>query len=115
MNNDELRHFCLSLRGTTEDIKWGADLCFCIGGKMYCVTGRDTESHVSFKVLEEEFDELCGRPGIIPAPYMARNKWIAVEDRNALTRREWEHYVKQSYELVAAKLPVKLKKALGLL
>jgi predicted DNA-binding protein (MmcQ/YjbR family) len=109
MNHAELEKFCLSLKGTTTDIKWGNDLCYLIGDKMYCVTGLDQPLKVSIKVLAEEFGELTERNGIIPAPYMARNHWIFIEKSNALTAKEWKHYVKQSYELILAKLPKKIK------
>jgi predicted DNA-binding protein (MmcQ/YjbR family) len=105
MNHAELEKFCLSLEGTTTDVKWGNDLCYLIGGKMYCVTGLD----LSMKVPAEEFGELTEREGIMPAPYMARNHWILIEKSNALTANEWKYYIRQSYELVFAKLPKKIK------
>jgi len=37
-----------------------------------------------------------------------------VEDPKQLSRKEWAHYVKQSYELVRARLPKKLAKQHGL-
>jgi predicted DNA-binding protein (MmcQ/YjbR family) len=109
MNTEQLREFCLSLPGVTEDIKWGNDLCFLIGGKMFCVTGVAGDSHTSFKVKDEEFEELCERPGIIPAPYMARNKWVAVTAPGKLNTKEWKHYVRQSYEMILSKLPKKVQ------
>ena len=39
---------------------------------------------MSFKVEDERFLELTDRPGIIPAPYLARAKWIYVENAEAL-------------------------------
>jgi len=95
------------------DIKWGNDLCYLIGGKMYCVTTLDQGMKVSLKVLAEEFGELTARDGIIPAPYMARNNWIFIEKSGALTNVEWKHFVRQSYELVFAKLPKKIKMHVG--
>ena len=91
----------------TEDIKWGNDLCFLIAKKMFCVTGLESPLKVSFKVTEEEFDELASSPGIIPAPYMARHKWVLVEDVNVLNKKQWKQYITQSYELVKAKLSKK--------
>jgi predicted DNA-binding protein (MmcQ/YjbR family) len=41
MNIEALRKFCLSLPAVTEDVKWGADLCFSVGGKMFCVTSME--------------------------------------------------------------------------
>jgi predicted DNA-binding protein (MmcQ/YjbR family) len=81
---------------------------------MFCVSCLDGPFTVCFKVKDEEFEEMSGRPGIIPAPYVARYKWVLVEDANKLSKREWEHYVKQSYDLVRAKLPKKTAKAFGL-
>ena len=114
MNIEWVRNFCLSLPKTTEDVKWGNDLCFLIAGKMFCVTGTGAEMMASFKCDEEDFNELCEREGIIPAPYMARNKWVQVQKNSALTKSEWAHYIKKSYGLVASKLPKKTQKELGL-
>jgi predicted DNA-binding protein (MmcQ/YjbR family) len=114
MNIEQLRTYCLSLNGTTEDVKWGQDLCFCIGAKMYCVTGADGEGGTSFKCSDEDFVTLQEREGIIPAPYMARNKWVRVEKPGALTKDEWKHFVLQSYKIISSKLPKKLKVELGL-
>jgi predicted DNA-binding protein (MmcQ/YjbR family) len=112
MDLESLRKYCLSMPGATEDIKWGHDLCFSVVEKMFCVTGVDGDSHTSFKVTDEEFEELTARPGIIPAPYMARNKWVAVQDLAALSHDEWKRLVKQSYELIVAKLPKKVQETL---
>jgi len=50
MTIESLRKYCLSFPGATEDIKWGADLCFCVGAKMFCVTGVDSmQSGISVK------------------------------------------------------------------
>ena len=38
---DTLREICLALPGVTEDIKWGADLAFSVGGKMFCVLNTE--------------------------------------------------------------------------
>jgi predicted DNA-binding protein (MmcQ/YjbR family) len=49
-----------------------------------------------------------------PAPYLARYKWVWIDDINMLNKREWEHYIQQSYEMVKSKLSSKIKKELGL-
>ena len=111
MNIEHLRKFCLSLSHVTEDIKWEHDLCFSIGGKMFCVGGIDNDPFtVSFKVKAEEFEELVQSEDISPAPYLARYKWVFIEQPDRLTIAEWEHYLRQSYEMIKEKLP---KKVLG--
>jgi predicted DNA-binding protein (MmcQ/YjbR family) len=114
MDIESLRAFCLNLPAVTEDVKWGNDLCFSIGGKMFCVSSLEPPLRVSFKVLDEEFDELSTRDGFMPAPYMARAKWVSVTNPSVLKTKEWQSLVKQSYELVKAKLTIKLRKELGI-
>lgn len=114
MNIEALRELCRELPAVTEDIKWGHDLCFSVAGKMFCVAGLDGPLTVSFKVKDDEFDELSSSPGLRPAPYVARYKWVLVEDVNQLSKKEWAHYVRQSYDLVRARLPKKVARQHGL-
>ena len=107
MNAENIRAICKKLPDVTEDVKWGADLCFMISEKVFCVTGLEGPFGVSFKVTDEEFGAMSARPGIIPAPYVARYKWVMVQDAKALTKKEWEFFITQSYNLVKAKLPKK--------
>ncbi|HMJ71152.1 MAG TPA: MmcQ/YjbR family DNA-binding protein [Cyclobacteriaceae bacterium] len=109
MDLDTIRSICKKLPAVTEGVKWGADLCFMVGEKMFCVTSLEPPLSASFKVKDEEFGDMSSKPGIIPAPYVARYKWVMVENPKALTKKEWEFYVKQSYELVKAGLPKKVR------
>jgi predicted DNA-binding protein (MmcQ/YjbR family) len=113
MNIEDIRAFCLSLPHVTEDVKWGHDLCFSIGGKIFCITSLDGPLSYSFKAKDEEFDRLAAHPGLMPAPYLARYKWIHVKNDSALSLSEAQRYIQQSYRLVLDKLPGKLKKQLG--
>jgi predicted DNA-binding protein (MmcQ/YjbR family) len=106
MTLESLRAICRALPEVTEDVKWGSDLCFCVREKMFVVINLEPPHQVSFKCTPEAFGELVERPGIIPAPYMARNMWVQEQELGAtLDRREFEALVKTSYELVVAKLP----------
>lgn len=113
MDIDELRSYCLSLPAVTEDIKWGNDLVFSVGGKMFCVTGLEMPLQFSFKVKDDEFEEISNSEGFMPAPYMARAKWVLVTQLK-LSKKEYEHYIQQSYELVKTKLTKKVKVELGI-
>ena len=113
MDLEELRAYCLSFPGATEDIKWGADLCFSVGAKMFCVTGVDAKvGGMSFKCTPERFDELIEIDRIDPAAYVARYKWVHVKDPDALKATELKQLIAQSYELVFDKLPSKVKKTI---
>jgi predicted DNA-binding protein (MmcQ/YjbR family) len=114
MNIEQLRKYCLSFPSATEDIKWGSDLCFCVGAKMFCVTGADSPfTGLSIKCTPEKFEELIERDGIDPAAYVGRYKWVHIADTNALTPSELKALIKKSYELVFDKLPPKVKKAIS--
>ncbi|MCO4291964.1 MmcQ/YjbR family DNA-binding protein [Solitalea sp. MAHUQ-68] len=114
MNIEILQNLCKTLPAITEDIKWEDHLCFLIGNKMFCVGSLSENFSASLKVSDEDFVSLTERNGIIPAPYMARYKWILISDPNALSVQEWEYYIQHSYELIKNKLPKKVLKELGL-
>lgn len=81
---------------------------------MFCATGMDkADSQVSFKCTPEKFAELTEREGIIPAPYVARYHWIAVEDPEALDEEEFEDLISKSYLLVYENLTPKVRRTLG--
>jgi predicted DNA-binding protein (MmcQ/YjbR family) len=106
MTLETVQAICRALPKATEDIKWGHDLCFSVSKKMFAVVNLEPPHSIAFKCTPEMFGELVERPGIIPAPYMARNMWVQeVELGNALDRRELEALIRSSYELVVAKLP----------
>lgn len=109
-----LRAFCLGLPACTEDVKWGDNLVFSIGEKMFCMVSLNPPFQLSFKVKDEEFEELGSRPGFIPAPYMARAKWVMVLNPAQLHKNKWQHYIRQSYDLVKARLTKKVKAELGI-
>jgi predicted DNA-binding protein (MmcQ/YjbR family) len=114
MNIEDLQVICKKLKGVTQDIKWENHLCFNVGGKMFLITSPDNVPvSASFKASDEEFEELSMREGFMPAPYLARYKWVHVDDINRLSKKQWEHYATESYRLIASKLPSKLRKELG--
>ncbi len=114
MTIETLQGICEKLPGVTQDIKWENHLCFNIGEKMFLVTSPDSVPHTAtFKVPDEEFEEISQRKGFKPAAYLARYKWVHIDDINLLGKKEWEHFIKQSYQLVFDKLPARLKKQIA--
>jgi predicted DNA-binding protein (MmcQ/YjbR family) len=113
MNIDWIRDLCLSFPHTTEQIQWGDDLVFKVAGKIHAITVlKPAKIWLCFKVSPEKFGELTERPGIIPAPYLARAKWIALETKDALSSDELALLLRESYDMVVAKLPGKTREAL---
>jgi len=114
MNVDWVRELCMSFPHATEKISWGQDLTFRVNEKIFAVTVLEPAPvWLSFKCTPETFAELTERIGIIPAPYMARAKWVALETKEALAADELTRLLRESYDLVFAKLPKKTREGMA--
>jgi predicted DNA-binding protein (MmcQ/YjbR family) len=114
MDIEKVRASCLSFPNVTEDVQWENDLLFRIGNKMFAVAALEASDHVlSFKCTPEKFAELTERDGMVPAPYVARYHWVALQSFDALKESELKALLRNSYDLVLAKLPKKLRTDLG--
>lgn len=102
-----MRQYCLAMKGAHEGVKWEDHLCFMVAEKMFCITGFTDASNVSFKVSPEDFEILTEREGIVQAKYFAKRQWVSISKRNVLKKKEWETYLKRSYDLVKSKLTKK--------
>jgi len=87
-------------------LQWGDDLCFKIGGKIFAIIGLDNP-RLCFKCTPEDFAGLIEREDIRPAPYVGRYKWVMLDRLDAVPWEELEELIRQSYEMVAAKVPGK--------
>jgi predicted DNA-binding protein (MmcQ/YjbR family) len=108
MNSDSLLNFCASLPHVTLDRKWGHVMACCIHEKMFALFGLDENGKAekySFKAEPERFLELTDRQGLIPAPYLARAKWVAVVADKALSHAEAKALLRTAHGLVVRKLP----------
>ena len=105
---------CLTCPHATEPIQWGADRVFKVGGKLFAAAPLEVAPvRLSFKCTPENFAALCEQPGIIPAPYMARAQWVALETLSAVPESELRDLLEESYRLVWERLPKKRREALA--
>jgi predicted DNA-binding protein (MmcQ/YjbR family) len=108
MNVDSIRRFCLSFPATKENLQWGDDLCFKVGGKIFAILAVDSvPPKLCFKCTPEKFAELVEQEDIIPAPYVGRYKWVLLQRLDVLRKTELEDLIQASYEMVLAKVPKK--------
>ena len=113
MNIEQIREICLALPGVTEDVKWEDNLCFLVADKIFLMAGLDASpTRASFKVPPEQFEEIASRDGFRQAPYLARGQWVLTDNVENLSKDEWVHYSRQSYDLIKSKLSKKLQKEL---
>ena len=114
MDIEAIRQFCLRFPHATENVQWGADLCFKVDGKLFAVAAIEmVPQRISFKCTPEHFAELCEYPDIIPAPYMARAQWVSLVRLNALPDADLREALAESYRLVWEKLPKRRQAELG--
>ncbi|WP_249673230.1 MmcQ/YjbR family DNA-binding protein [Pseudomonas abieticivorans] len=113
MTEHDVVQFCLSLPGAREDYKWGGVRVFSIADtKMFALIGLAGDG-VSFKVDQALFLGHVDRPGVRPAPYLARAHWVSVAAPYALGDAELRGLLKRSHQLVVQRLAK--KRQVGLL
>lgn len=113
MNADWVRKTCLAFPGATEQVTWGQDLTLRVAKKIFAVTVLEVAPvWLTFKASPENFVDLTERPNIIPAPYLARAQWVALETKDALPLDELATLLRESYDMVVAKLPARTRNGL---
>jgi predicted DNA-binding protein (MmcQ/YjbR family) len=109
MNVESIRRYCMSFPNATEQVQWEHHLLFKIGGKIFVIADLNPPHHIALKCDPEQFAELTEREGIIPAPYLARAKWVSVERHDAVDADDLKGLIRNSYEMVKARLPKKVQ------
>jgi predicted DNA-binding protein (MmcQ/YjbR family) len=108
MDIEAIRRYCLQFPHATENVQWEIDLCLKVDGKLFAVVPLEpARVRLSFKCNPEKFAELCERPGVIPAPYMARAQWVALQAQDVIPDSELRELLAESYRLVFERLPKK--------
>lgn len=114
MSPQQIADYCLSLPGAREDIKWGGVRVFSVAqNKMFALIHLSSHDGLAFKVDDDLFLGFCDRPGIRPAPYLARARWVSMDAPYPLRDAELTELLSRSHQLVVRKLPKRLQ--LGLL
>ena len=102
-----------ALPGSEFSVKWGADHCFVVGGKMFAATDEAGRG-LSIKLTDIAFEVLTGNGRARPSPYLARAKWVRFDDLSSLDDDEVADWLKTAHGLVAARLTRKVRAELGL-
>lgn len=72
--------------------------------------GAGDHDKISFKCSDLAYELLKERPGLIPAPYLGRAKWIQVAEPGAMSDED----IEAAYQIVSRKLTKAARKDLGL-
>ncbi|CAL1516373.1 MmcQ/YjbR family DNA-binding protein [Chitinophaga sp. MM2321] len=103
---DHTLNLCQSLPAVTTQKKWDNELRFFVGEKLFCMISLDPPHRVSFKCSQPQYHQLISRPGIVPAPHLARYHWVQVVKEDILPAPELESYLHNAYELIVSSLPL---------
>ncbi len=118
MNIESLRHYCLSKKGTEEGLPFGPDtLVFKVGGKLFLLAVLDAMP-LQFNVkcdpekalqLREQYD--C----VLPGYHMNKAHWNTIIADGTTAEKLLHQWIDESYNLVLASLPKKLKQQISAL
>jgi predicted DNA-binding protein (MmcQ/YjbR family) len=117
MNLEELREYCISLKGVTEHFPFDdVSLVLKVQGKMFALIPLDNpETQIALKcdpekaiALREQYE--C----ITPAYHFNKKHWNAVRIDPTISTEMLRELILHSYDLVVAGLPRKLKQELGI-
>ena len=104
---------CLALPGATLDHPFGDDHdAYKVGGKMFAIVGG--MGGLSFKVSDIAFEVLTENGRAKPAPYLARAKWVHLDDPADWPDDELAEHLAFAHGIVAGKLTKKARAVLGL-
>jgi predicted DNA-binding protein (MmcQ/YjbR family) len=111
MNIEELREYCLSLKGAAEDFPFDeTTLVFKVGGKMFCLTDLEGLLAISVKNEPEKNIELREEyPAVKPGYHMNKKYWNTIELNGTIPDDMIKNLIDESYDLVTMSLPRKIQ------
>lgn len=115
MDIETFRNYCLSKKGTTEELPFGPEtLVFKVMGKLFAATGLDEDQfRVNLKCDPDRAIELReAHPEVLPGWHMNKKHWNTVYFEQGLEDEKLRELIDHSYELVVKGLPKKLRLAL---
>ncbi|MFR9165381.1 MAG: MmcQ/YjbR family DNA-binding protein [Dysgonomonas sp.] len=116
MNIEELREYCLSVKGSEECFPFDEDtLVFKVLGKMFAYTflePRDGQFAVNLKCDPEKAIELREKySSVVPGYHANKKYWNTVYLNGDASENEIQKWIDHSVEEVIKKLPKKLREA----
>lgn len=119
MTPDSFNTYCAGLPATSHVVQWGNADVWKVGGKVFAIGGWSAGETfaITFKTSPMSYDMLQEQPGLRPAPYLASRgmKWIQHYAEPGLDEEGLKAYIAESHRLVAAGLPKKSQRELGIL
>lgn len=114
MNIEELREFCLSFPGVSEDFPFDqSTIVFKVMGKLFLLTDIDQNESINVKCDPEKAIELREQyPSVLPGYHMSKKHWNTVMIQGEIPDPLLKQWIRDSYDLVVAGLTKKQRIAL---
>jgi predicted DNA-binding protein (MmcQ/YjbR family) len=107
MNVEEIREFCITLKGTTESFPFDeVTLVFKVGNKMYALLSLDEPLSINLKCDPEIAIELRERyPSVVPGYHMNKVHWNSIFIDGTIPNSIIKEWIMNSYDLIFKSLP----------
>jgi len=117
MNIEELREYCVSKPGVTEEFPFDeVTLVFKVRSKMFALTNLEGDWSLALKCDPDRAIELRERyPAIQPGYHMSKIHWNTMMMDGSLSSKLILELIDHSYQLVVSKLPLKVRQELDFL
>ena len=119
MNIEQLRHYCISKKGVTEDFPFDADtLVFKVLGKMFVLIGLEKweagQKAINLKCDPDYAEELRDDyEAISPGYHMSKKHWNTVDlALGDISPKFLAALIDHSYEMVVKGMPKKMRDSL---
>lgn len=115
MNYEDLREYCLSLKGVSESFPFDeSSLVLKVQGKMFALLPLDNpETQIALKCIPERAIQLReDYEAITPAYHFNKKHWNSVRVNAAISKEFMCELIQHSYDLVVAGLTRKLREEL---
>lgn len=116
MDLQRARALMLALPHVAETLQWGEKVVFWAGkresgGRMFAIADLSPAArHVlAFAAGPERARALCEHEGVLPAPYLARAHWVAVERWEDLSATQWREELRSAHGYVWQRLPARTR------
>jgi predicted DNA-binding protein (MmcQ/YjbR family) len=111
MNIEEIRDYCLSLKGTTESFPFDdVTLVFKVGGKMFALVSLDGDLSINIKCNPEKAIDLREQyHAVKPGYHMNKVHWNTIYIDGTIPDRLVKEWIFDSYTLVKASLQKKVR------
>ena len=115
MNIEELRTYCISKKGVTEDFPFDeTTLVFKVMGKMFALTDLEGDLSVNLKCDPTKALELREHySSVLPGYHMSKKHWNTVLVDGSVSDQLIREWIDHSYDQVTEKLTAKLKRELA--